>query len=53
MHRRNILCQLSLPKKKSAEAEENEFRLAADNVPEKPGGFVAINFAQRFARRGV
>jgi len=39
--------------KKSAEAKEDKFRLAADDVPEKAGGFVAVDFAKRFAGGGV
>jgi hypothetical protein len=42
------LCALSLAEEEAAEAEENEFRLAANDVPQELCGFVTIDFTEGF-----
>lgn len=41
------------PQQQSAQTEERQARLAAENSPQQAGGFVACDFAQGVARRGI
>src|SRR5215469_2581305 len=42
-----------LSKQEPTQPEQHKLRLPQNDVPQQPRGLIAIDFAQRFARRGI